>query len=177
MRSPRRWGVPVLAAVGALVLVGCGSTSVEGQAETAKPQAGEPTFDPCSVPEDVLRTIGVDPASEERDIMDVKQPGWSLCTWSGSNKLITIFATGRTLDEIRANDRFTDFTPVDLDGRSAFTLREVSDTHNQYCDVVFSSGSDTVMIKSGYYTNRTPPEGPCPLAIRNAQILAPSIPH
>ncbi|MBU4617192.1 hypothetical protein A6I87_13225 [Prescottella equi] len=167
----------VLVVAGVVGLAGCGSTSVEGQAETTKPEAGEPTFDPCSIPEDVLRGLGMDPASEERDIGGVKQPGFSLCTWSGSNKLITVFATGRTLDEVRANERFTDFTPVDLDGRSGFTFREVSDTMNQYCDVVFSSGQDTVMIKSGYYTNQTPAEGPCPLAIRNAQMLAPSIPQ
>jgi len=160
-----------------LGLAGCGSTSVEGQAETPAPAQGEPAFDPCTIPDDALRAAGMDPTTESRDILGVKQPGWSLCHWRGSNQLMTVFATGRPLDEVRANERFTDFTPVDLDGRNAFTFREVSDTLNQYCDVVFSSGSDTVMIKSGYYTNQTPPEGPCPLSIRNAQVLAPSIPH
>ncbi|WP_433608924.1 DUF3558 domain-containing protein [Prescottella agglutinans] len=177
MRSLTRWGVAVVAAVGVLGAAGCGSTSVEGQAETTKPEAGEPAFDPCSIPDDAVRAAGMDPSTESRDILGVKQPGWNLCHWRGSNQLITIFATGRTLDEVRASGRFTDFTPVDVDDRNAFTFREVSDTDNQYCDVVFTAGSDTVMIKSGYFTNQTPPEGPCPLAIRNAQLLAPSIPR
>ncbi|QKT09478.1 DUF3558 domain-containing protein [Rhodococcus sp. W8901] len=166
-----------VAAVGVLSLVGCGSTSVEGQADPATPGAAEPSFDPCSIPDEALRAAGMDPTTESRDILGVKQPGWSLCNWSGSNRLITIFASGRTLDEVRSNERFTDFTPVDVGGREAFTVREVSDKRNEYCDVVFTSGSDTVMIKSGYYTNQTPPEGPCPLAIRNAGLFEPSIPR
>lgn len=179
MRSPRRWGVPVLAAVGALVLVGCGSTSVEGQAETAKPQAGEPTFDPCSVPEDVLRTIGVDPASEERDIMDVKQPGWSLCSWNEPNRAfyLTIFATGMPLDSILANERTVDPTPIDLAGRDAFTIREKSDTRNEHCDVLVTAGPDTLMVRTDYGKGLPSSESPCPLAIKNAQLLEPSLPR
>lgn len=177
MRSLARWGVAIVAAVGVLGTAGCGSASVEGQAETTKPEAGEPAFDPCSIPDDAVRAAGMDPTSESREIFDVKQPGWSLCNWNGANQMITIFATARSLDEIQANERFVDFTPVDLGDRSAFTFREVSDTDNQYCDVVFNAGTDTVMIKSGYFTNQTPPEGPCPLAIRNAQIFEPTIPR
>ncbi|MDH6282267.1 DUF3558 domain-containing protein [Prescottella agglutinans] len=174
----KKVGLHVVAAVVTLIaLTGCGSTSVEGQAETTKPQAGEPTFDPCSIPDDALRAAGVDPASETRDILGVKQPGWNLCDWSGDGTAITVFVTAQGFDEVRVNDRFTNFTPVELDGREAFTFREVTDTRNEYCDVVFRSETDTVMIKSGYFTGRTPPEGPCPRAVRNAQILAPSIPQ
>ncbi|RDI16457.1 uncharacterized protein DUF3558 [Rhodococcus sp. AG1013] len=177
MRSVGRWSAVAVAAVGVLGLAGCGSTSVEGQADPAIPGAAEPAFDPCSIPDEALRAAGVDPASETRDILGVKQPGWNLCDWGGESTAVTVFIAARTLDEVRENDRFTDFTPVDLGGRKAFTFREASDTRNEYCDVMFSSGTDTVMIKSGYFVGRTPPEGPCPLAIRNAQVLAPTIPN
>ncbi len=177
MRSLTRWGVAVVAAVGVLGAAGCGSTSIEGQAETPKPEAGEPAFDPCSIPDDALRAAGADPASVTRDIVGVKQPGWSLCRWRGPDYFVTVFATGLSIDTIRSDERFTDFTPVDLVGREALTFRETTDRRNEFCDVLFTSGSDTLMIKSSYLTGKTPPEGPCPLAVRNAQALESSIPR
>ncbi|WP_430335055.1 DUF3558 domain-containing protein [Rhodococcus sp. ACT016] len=179
MRSLGRWSVAVIAAVGVLGSAGCGSTSVEGQAETTKPEAGEPAFDPCSIPDEALRAIGVDPASEERDIMDVKQPGWSLCSWNKPDRAfyVTIFATGMPLDAVLTSERFTDATPIDLAGRKAFTVREKSDTRNEHCDVVLAAGPDTLMLQADYGKGLPPSESPCPLAIKNAQLLEPSLPR
>ncbi|RVW07837.1 DUF3558 domain-containing protein [Prescottella agglutinans] len=165
------------AALAVIALTGCGSTSVEGQAETAQQQAEEPTLDPCSIPDEALRTAGADPASVTRDIVGVKQPGWSLCRWRGPDYFVTIFATGQSVDTIRSNERFTDFTPIDLAGREAFTFRETTDKRNEFCDVLFTSGPDTVMIKSSYLTGKAPAEGPCSLAVRNARALESSIPR
>lgn len=169
----------VAAAVAVIALAGCGSTSVEGQAETTKPQAGEPIFDPCSIPDDALREIGVDPTSERRDIRGVKQPGWSLCGWNepGFTFFVTIFATGMPIDSIRTNERFTDVIPVDIAGREAFTVRETSDTRNEHCDVVLAAGPDTLMLQASYAKGLPPSESPCPLAIKNAQLLEPSLPR
>lgn len=177
MRSVGRWGVAALVVAGVVGLAGCGSTSVEGQAETTKVEAGEPTFDPCSIPDEVLRTVGVDPASVTRDIVGVKQPGWSVCRWRAPDYFVTVFATGRSIATIRADDQFSDVTPVELDGREAFTFRDAADKRNEFCDVLFTSGSDSVMIKSSYLTGRTPPEGPCPLALENARALVKSMPR
>lgn len=169
----------VLAAVGVVGLVGCGSASVEGQAETTSGQAGEPVFDPCSVPDEALRAIGVDPASESRDIQGVKQPGWSLCSWNDPDVtfFVTIFATATPLDGVLTNERFTDVTPVDLAGRKAFTVRETSDKRNEHCDVVFAAGADTFMLQADYAKGLPPSESPCPLAIKNAQVLEPVLPR
>ncbi|RVW05188.1 DUF3558 domain-containing protein [Rhodococcus xishaensis] len=172
-----RWGGVIVAAIGVLGLVGCGSATVEGQAGTTK--AGEPVFDPCSVPDDVLHTIGVDPASERRDIMGVKQPGWSLCGWNDPDVsfFVTIYATGRPLEEILTNERFVDVTPVDLAGREAFTVRETSDTRNEHCDVVLAAGPDTLMLQTSFAKGLPPSQSPCPQAIENAKLLEPSLPR
>lgn len=177
MGLSNRFRAAICAVAGILALTGCGMTTVEGQAETTKAQAGEPTFDPCSIPEDALRAAGVDPATQSRDIVGVKQPGWSLCRWRGPDYFVTIFAAGRPLDDILANPRFHDVTPVDVDGREAFTVRESNDTRNEYCDVAFPSGPDAIMIKSTYFKGLPASDSPCPLAVRNAEALAPSIPH
>ncbi|MCA1008731.1 DUF3558 domain-containing protein [Rhodococcus hoagii] len=160
-------------------LAGCGSTSVEGQAETPKADAGEPAFDPCSIPDEVLHTIGLDPASEERDIQDVKQPGWSLCSWNDPDLsfFVTIFATGRPIDSILTNERFTDATPIELNGREAFTVRETSDKRNEHCDVVVAAGPDALMLRTDQTKGLPPSESPCPQAIRSAQFLEPTLPR
>ncbi|RVW02231.1 DUF3558 domain-containing protein [Rhodococcus xishaensis] len=172
-----RWGGAIVAAVSVLGLVGCGSASEE-QAET-KAQAGEPVFDPCSVPEDVLLAIGVDPASESRDILGVKQPGWSLCRWNEPDRAFyfTIFATGISLDTILTNERFIHVTPIDLAGREAFTVRETSDRRNEHCDVVLAVGPDTLMVQTSLGRGLPPTESPCPQAIENAELLEPSLPR
>ncbi|WP_433608920.1 DUF3558 family protein [Prescottella agglutinans] len=169
----------IAAAVAVLALTGCGSTSVEGQAETTKAQAGEPTFDPCSVPDDALREIGVDPASARRDIVGVKQPGWSLCGWNDPDVsfFVTIFAAGLPLDAILANERTVDPVPVDLAGRDAFTIREKSDTRNEHCDVLVTAGPDTLMLRTSFAKGLPPSESPCPQAIKNAKLLEPSLPR
>ncbi|MDH6680287.1 hypothetical protein M2284_004513 [Rhodococcus sp. LBL1] len=179
MKTLGRWGVAVVAAVGVLGAAGCGSTSVEGQATTPTPEQGEPVFDPCTVPHDVLRAIGVDPASEERDIMDVKQPGWRLCSWNETDRAFyfTIFATGMSIDTILANERTVDPTPIDLAGRNAFTIREKSDTRNEHCDVLVAAGPDTLMVRTDLGKGLPPSESPCPQAIKNAQLLEPSLPR
>ncbi|RVW02556.1 DUF3558 family protein [Rhodococcus spongiicola] len=173
-----RRGGAIVAAASVLALVGCGSGG-EGQAET-KAQSEEPVFDPCSVPEDVLLAIGVDPATEERDIMGVKQPGWSLCSWRETDRAFyfTIFATGRPLDAIRTNERAIDVTSIDLPGRGeAFTFRETSDTLNKHCDVLLTAGPDTLMLRTSLAKGLPPAESPCPQAIENAKLLEPSLPR
>lgn len=169
----------IAAAVALIALTGCGSTSVEGQATTPTPEQGEPAFDPCTVPDDVLRTVGVDPASARRDIVGVKQPGWSLCGWNDPDVsfFVTIFATGMPLDAILANERTVDPAPVDIAGRDAFTIREKSDTRNEHCDVLVTAGPDTLMLRTSYSKGLPPSESPCPEAIKNAELLEPSLPR
>ncbi len=179
MRSVNRWGVAVLVVAGVVGLAGCGSTSVEGQAETPKADAGEPAFDPCSIPDEVLRTIELDPASEARDIQDVKQPGWSLCRWNdpGLSFFVTAFATTVPLDSILANERTSEPTPITLAGREAFTIRETSDKRNEHCDVLVTAGPDTLMLRTSFTKGLPSSESPCPQAIKNAEVLEPSLPR
>ncbi|WP_137722791.1 DUF3558 domain-containing protein [Prescottella subtropica] len=175
MRTTYRHGLAIGLAAGLLALTGCSGTTVAGQAGTPTPADGEPALDPCTVPDDALRAAGVDPATESRDIMGVKQPGWSLCRWRGPDYFVTIFATGRPLDDILANDRFTDVTPVAVDGRDAVTVRESNDTRNEYCDVVFTTGTDTVMVKTTLLEGLPPAGSPCPRAVRTAEVLTPHL--
>ncbi|GAB2661027.1 hypothetical protein GCM10027068_46360 [Prescottella soli] len=165
----------VIGLVGAgLLLAGCGSGGVEG---TAAPSEGskEPVFSPCDdIPDEVVHALGVDLATEERDIVGVKQPGWKVCGWRGSEYSLSVFATTRTLDEVRANDRNEDFAPLELDGRSAFTYREVTNVARDSCDVAMGSADGAVLVSIGFHV-LTPPSGPnepCELAVDAARAVS-----
>lgn len=166
-------------AITVVALTSCGTTIVEGYAAPLTPEEGEPLFDPCGIPDDILQSIGVDPASESRDIMDVKQPGWSICGWSDAdvNFFVTIFATGKSLETIITHEKFYDVTPIDFAGRRAVTLRERADTRNERCDVVLASGPDTLMLSTSNTKGLPPSESPCPQAVRNALLFEPVLPR
>ena len=126
-----------------------------------------------------LGAIGLDPASESRDIQGVKQPGWSLCRWNDRDVsyFVTIFATGTAIDSILTNERFTDVTPIEINGREAFTVRETSDKRNEHCDVVDTAGPDALMLRTDQSKGLPPSESPCPQAIKSAQGLEPVLPR
>jgi hypothetical protein len=161
---------------GALVLAGCGSESVAGEAVGTP--AGEPAFSPCDdIPDDALQAVGLDPATESKDILGVKQPGWNLCRWNGSEHIMTVFATTHTLDDVRSNERNTEFVPEVIGGREAFTYREVSDRDRESCDVAIGSESGAVLIRVSYNFGDRPAEDPCQVALKSAQQLEPSVPR
>ncbi|WP_430331839.1 DUF3558 domain-containing protein [Rhodococcus sp. ACT016] len=160
-----------------LLLAGCGSGDVSGEAAPEGSTAGEPVFSPCDdIPDEALRSAGVDPATASRDIMGVEQPGWKICKWRGNGPFLTVFATTYTLDDVRANQKNTEFTPVDLGGRDAFQYREVTDRERKSCDVAVASGQGAVLVSISDLGGGPRVEDPCALAAQTTRVLAPYIP-
>ncbi|MGO4203965.1 DUF3558 domain-containing protein [Rhodococcus sp. TAF43] len=160
-----------------LVLAGCGSEAVSGDAETEGVAAGEPVFSPCDdIPDDVVRSLGVDPTTKERDIMGVKQPGWNICGWMGAGPSLSVFATNHSLDDVRANQKNTEFTPVDLEGRSGFSYREIADTDRRSCDVAVGTSGGAVLISVSYLGVDAVVEDPCVIATRATRGLVGYLP-
>lgn len=174
----------VTAAIGmigaGLLLAGCGSGTVSEDADVEGTAAGEPVFSPCDdIPDVLVETLGVDPATEERDILGVKQPGWNVCGWRGSEYSLMIFATTRTLDDVRANDRNEDIVPVELDGRESFSYRETADTNRESCDVAMEAAGGAVLVSAGFHVLTPPshPEEPCQIAEDAARSVSQYVPR
>ncbi|RDI24033.1 uncharacterized protein DUF3558 [Rhodococcus sp. AG1013] len=160
-----------------LVLAGCGSEAVSGDAETEGVAAGEPVFSPCDeIPDGLLTKLGLDPATESRDILGVAQPGWKLCRWPGSDHSVTVLATTRTVEEVRANTRNVDFVDQRIGGRESFTYREATDSRRETCDVAFRAGEGTTIVRIGLFEVNQQSGDPCQLAIQTATTLEPVIP-
>jgi hypothetical protein len=160
-----------------LMLVGCGSESVAGEAEAVGAGAGEPVFSPCDdIPDEALRGVELDPATESQDIAGVKQPGWNICMWRGPEHALSIFATTYTMDEVRSNKKFEEFHPIVLGDRSGTTFREVADKDRRRCDVAFESDGGAILLAISYLGGMPVVEEPCAVATRTTQQLLPLLP-
>ncbi len=140
-----RTSIGVLLCAAALVS-GCGTVS--GQAEPENPTASDPAFDPCEdIPDEALREVGMDPATESRDILGVHQPGWRICGWNSTTRdYLTVYSTSRSLDDVRRNPDFTGFEAVVVGGRDGMSFREVGDTQAAVCDVATAVAGKAVMF-------------------------------
>ncbi|MFE3289430.1 DUF3558 domain-containing protein [Rhodococcus sp. NPDC059234] len=169
----------MVGAVGAaLLLAGCGLGSVDGEADAAGVSAGEPTFSPCDdIPDEALRATGVDPATESRDIVGVKQPGWNICRWDGTGYTMEVFATVHTFEEVRSNPRNTNFQPQQVGNRDAVSYQEVSDHRRESCDVAVRSGGGAVLVRANLHTADPSPEDRCAIALRTARQLESYVPR
>ncbi len=160
------------------MLAGCSSGTVAGDAGPVGKTAGEPVFSPCDdIPDDAVRAVGMDPATEERDIMDVHQPGWNICMWNNDTHFVTVFSSAYTLDDVRQNPDFEEFVPVDLAGREAFTFRDVSDRVRSRCDVATAVFGRAVMVSVSESGKTLTAEAPCDAALRVAQVFEPYLPE
>lgn len=167
-------------ACGAAVMVGCGSETVAGEAVVAKPTSGlsEPVFSPCDdIPDEVLRGVGLDPASASQDILGIKLPGWNACRWKGPSYSVTVAATDRTMDEFRANARNTEFVSQSIGDREAFSYRETADIRRERCDVALRSGANAVLVRFSLNTVDAESGDPCSRAVSTAGGLEPVIPR
>lgn len=162
----------------ALSLAGCADATAPDRTGPAGDAAGEPTFSPCDdIPDEVLRGMGLDPATEERDIVGVPQPGFHICDWRGRGYSVGVFATVRSMDDVRRSDRNEEFQPVVVGSREAMTYREVADADRRRCDVAVSTGDGVVLINVMYPGVDPVLEEPCTVAVRTANQLERFLPN
>ncbi|MBM4597441.1 DUF3558 domain-containing protein [Rhodococcus hoagii] len=168
----------VIGLIGAgLLLAGCGPGTVSGEADAEGTAAGEPVFSPCDdIPDDAVRSLGMDPATESRDIFGVEQPGWKICEWHGSGPYLTVFSTTYTLDDVRANDSYTQFSDVQVGGRVGLTYRKASENDGRTCEVALPSGQGAVLLSVAYLGVDAVTEDPCSVVERAARKFVEVIP-
>ncbi|WP_378406892.1 DUF3558 domain-containing protein [Rhodococcus daqingensis] len=167
----------VLTALALVTTAACGTETVAGSPTIESPTAGQPTFDPCTLPDDALREVGVDPATEDPDVFGVQASGWELCKWRGNQAFLVVFSTLRPIDEIKSNPKNTEFTPVTIGARDAVTYRETSDTRRENCDVAFGTEGGSIMVRIVTKDPRYVLPNPCELAVSATTTLDPHLPR
>ncbi|MBH0118368.1 DUF3558 family protein [Rhodococcus sp. CX] len=141
-----------------------------------------PLFDPCTLPDEALHAIGVDPATESPDFMGVQSEGWEVCGWEADWFYVTVFTSDVTVEEFRTRPRTTDFRPVEVGNREAWTFRSTADSQRGLCDLVYPSSQGTVLIRAGAQGTELMSkdgmrEDPCVIAVRAATTLDPYVPE
>lgn len=153
-----------------LLVAGCGTVS--GQAEPENPTFSQPAFNPCDdIPDDAIRSIGLDPGTEDRDILGVNQPGWNLCAWNNTSEFVTVYAGSYALGDIRRNGDFTEFTDIDLDGQHALEFKTVADTRGERCYVAVDARFGVTMVSAMVTSSSR--VGPCDYVRDAATVLIP----
>ncbi|MFI2478492.1 DUF3558 domain-containing protein [Nocardia xishanensis] len=167
----------VLAAAVVAVVAACGGTT-EGSPSTSSSAAEAPLFNPCTgIPDDVLRSARVDPATEESGIAGVHQHGWEICSWDSKEFMLTVFSTRRTVEEFEKKPENIEFEDVTVAGRAGRQFKVEGTSKDLGCDVLFPvSPRGVVQLRILNRISRDNREDPCAVLYRVGESLVPVFP-
>ncbi|OAK51758.1 hypothetical protein A3K89_10830 [Rhodococcoides kyotonense] len=170
----RRW-VFVLSAA-ALLVVACGR-DVQPEA------AAEPTrWDPCTVTDDVIEAMGLDPSSRKQGWQSgVVVEDWDLCGFrappTSQSYFFHIRSSDRhTIESIRSDDSRLDRVDLTVNGRDAFRYRTNDSRAVADCNVALPVGIGVVVLSVDFAGGVEPAEDPCKLVVSHATDLEPVLP-
>ena len=159
---------------------GCSiDTAIKGRATKTGPVT---LFDPCTLPDEALHAIGVDPATAEPDFFGVQSEGWEVCAWEADWYFVTVAATDVTVEEFRSRPSNTDFQSVTVGARDAVTFRSIHEIDRGFCDLIYPISEGTVLIRAStkgteLFHEDGIREDPCVVAVRTAITLDPHVPE
>lgn len=173
-----RWKLMLLAAGVLPGLVACGgSTSGSPTASSATSAVPVKLFDPCTqIPDDAVVAAGLKPSTKESGIAGVHQSGWEICAWNGRTYSLTVYSTGRTVDEFEHKAGNVDFQDVVIAGRQGRQFRVEGASKDLGCDVVFPASQGVLQLGLLNYAGVGNLENPCTLLTRIGASIVPVLP-
>ncbi len=166
--------------VGALAtgVAGCGDTTNGSPTTGSGTTAAQVLFNPCTgIPDDALRSAGVDPVTEEPGIAGVHQSGWEICSWRGSKYTITVFSTKRTVSEFERKPGNVEFQDVTVAGRQGRQFRVEGASKYLDCDVLFPASQGVVQLRILNRAGMDGLEEPCTVLYRAGESIVPALPR
>ncbi|GAA5049608.1 hypothetical protein GCM10023318_18690 [Nocardia callitridis] len=163
------------AALAVAALAGCSESTRDTAPAVAQPPA--PSWDPCvGIPDDLVRTAGLDPATKRKDIAAAPEPGWASCGWSNKDAALRVyFSESATAQQIREAQANHDFADVTLGDRTALQYRQ--DTGAD-CTLAFDT-ADGGQVRLRVDSRPLPADSPrsaCELLRDTATPLVPVLP-
>ncbi|WP_181719179.1 DUF3558 domain-containing protein [Nocardia gipuzkoensis] len=166
--------------VGALATgaVGCGDTTNGSPTTGSSTPAAQTLFNPCTgIPDDALRSAGVDPATEEPGIAGVHQSGWEICTWKNRRYHFTVFSTGRSVSEFENKPGNVEFKDVTIAGRVGRQFRVEGASKDLDCDVIFPASQGVLQLRILNNAVLDDLENPCTILSRVGEAIVPVLPN
>ncbi|MFH5206730.1 DUF3558 domain-containing protein [Antrihabitans spumae] len=173
----RTWALRSLALCGtALLAAGC-STTTPGS-PVASSTAPLELFDPCGIPDDALRSAGVDPATEREGIAGAEFEGWKICRWEATAGwyFMRVYSTSHSLDEMQRNTEFTRFSSTAAGTRDGVTAVNVG-REAETCNFGFAVAQGLIMVSVAARSQVATPEDPCTTAILRTKDLDNELPR
>jgi hypothetical protein len=167
-------GVVAGFALASVLLVGCGTETVSGEAVVASGSAssGSGPVDGCAVlPDEALVAAGLSPT--EKEVPDAGPIDWAGCIIDGDGVFLMTAATDMTLDEVRADSGNIDQLDVEIAGRPAVQHRREFTAATESCILAFDTAEGVIMLR--LERKVTNPERPdmCVLLSERAVHLVP----
>ncbi|MBF6353312.1 DUF3558 domain-containing protein [Nocardia higoensis] len=168
----------------ALAVTGCSGT-VEGEPTVSAPTSltKEQLFDPCSVPDSIIATTGVDLSTRDTTPFVTERTNWLGCQWQANDTdgrwghFLMLQSTTYTMDDFRANDLFNGFTDVTIDTRDGVRFYVGRDNPPTECEIAFSTSQGTVSVNAGKFADSKTTTDPCTFAMDAAEKLIDIIPR
>ncbi|MBF6173634.1 DUF3558 domain-containing protein [Nocardia blacklockiae] len=170
--------VLAVATAGAALVAAGGCMDSQSADKTPTSAAAPALFNPCtSIPDDALRTAGVDPATRDSGIAGVPQSGFEICGWRGQQYSITVYSSARTVADYESRSDYGDFRDVTIAGRSGRQFRDQSGGAGHLaCDVIFAAAQGSVQIELLNKASADNPPEPCSALQQAATALVPHLP-
>jgi hypothetical protein len=166
--------------IGALATgtVGCEDTTSGSPTTGSSSTAAQALFNPCTgIPDEALRSAGVDPATKEAGIAGVHQSGWEICTWKSRRYHLSVFSTGRSVAEFERKPGNVDFQDVTIAGRSGRQFRVEGASKDLDCDVVFPASQGVLQLRILNNAVLDDLENPCTILSRVGGAIVPVLPN
>ncbi|MCP2291658.1 DUF3558 domain-containing protein [Nocardia amikacinitolerans] len=172
----RRITFALLGVVLASGAVGCVDNTSGSPTTTSTAAAA--LFNPCTgISDDVVRAAGADPATEESGIAGVHQPGWEICGWTAKTYFITVFSTGRTVEEFESKPGNVEFQDVTVAGRPGRQFKVEGASKDDLCDVLFPAAQGVVQLRIENKASTDGAEDPCAVLYRVGESMVPTFPR
>ncbi|MBF6263302.1 DUF3558 domain-containing protein [Nocardia farcinica] len=168
----------IIAAVGVVGVVGCGAT-VDGAATTAGDSSGNVTFNPCTdLPDDVLRSTGVDPSTKRVTTDAAGSSSWRICNWEAIDLpyYLSVASTSHTQEESRNNPKLTGFRDITIGPRQALIYQDKVDSRGNICYVSLPAAQGMFEVAASWRASQPITADRCELAVEHAKDLEPVLP-
>ncbi|MBF6140367.1 DUF3558 domain-containing protein [Nocardia farcinica] len=137
------------------------------------------TFNPCTdLPDDVLRSTGVDPSTKRVTTDAAGSSSWRICNWEAIDLpyYLSVASTSHTQEESRNNPKLTGFRDITIGPRQALIYQDKVDSRGNICYVSLPAAQGMFEVAASWRTSQPITADRCELAVEHAKDLEPVLP-
>ncbi|MBF6457175.1 DUF3558 family protein [Nocardia cyriacigeorgica] len=152
-----------------ILVTGCGSDEAETPAA--------PSWDPCTVSDQLITEAGFAAASKRKDVAADTGDAWTGCGWSSADAAVRIqFADDTELAQLREEPGIADVTDTTVANRPALRFHHYGDGQDTNCSLALGTAAGGVVRIRVDRSADPAGESSCTRVERITAVLAPGLP-